>query len=110
MRAVPLLRVARGALLRAASAGALVLAPWLVGCGGHEARTVKMRTALDAGDAKGAIKVINEELEVSSDKQLPKDIKGDNALLVLDRGSIQQGLVRFDLSRQDFEAADKAID
>lgn len=110
MRAVPLLRVARGALLRAASAGALVLAPWLVGCGGHEARTVKMRTALDAGDAKGAIKVINEELEVSSDKELPKDIKGDNALLVLDRGSIQQGLVRFDLSRQDFEAADKAID
>ncbi|MBX3264494.1 MAG: hypothetical protein KF782_32780 [Labilithrix sp.] len=97
-------------LLRAASAVALVLAPWLVGCGGHEARTLKMRTALDAGDAKGAIKAINEELEVSSDKELPKEIKGDNALLVLDRGSIQQGLVRFDLSRQDFEAADKAID
>jgi hypothetical protein len=97
-------------LLRAACAGALVLAPWLVGCGGHEARTLKMRTALDVGDAKGAIKAINEELEVDTDKQLPKDIKGDNALLVLDRGSIQQGLVRFDLSKQDFEAADKAID
>ena len=97
-------------LLRAAGVAALVLAPWLVGCGGHEARTLKMRTALDVGDAKGAIKAINEELEVDSEKQLPKDIKGDNALLVLDRGSIQQGLVRFDLSRQDFEAADKAID
>ena len=97
-------------LLRAAGAVALVLAPWLVGCGGHEARTLKMRTALDVGDARGAIKAINEELEVSSDKQLPKDIKGDNALLVLDRGSIQQGLAQFDLSKQDFEAADKAID
>jgi len=89
-----------------------LVAVWsmLVGCGGHEARTLKMRTALDAGDAKGAIKAINEELEVSSDKQLPKEIKGDNALLVLDRGSIQQGLAQFDLSKQDFEAADKAID
>lgn len=97
-------------LLRAAGVVALLLAPWLVGCGGHEARTLKMRTALDVGDAKGAIKAINEELDVSSDKELPKDIQGDNALLVLDRGSIQQGLVRFELSSRDFEAADKAID
>ena len=110
MKEVPALRGARNVLVRAASAAALVLAPWLVGCGGHEARTLKMRTALDVGDAKGAIKAINEELEVASEKELPKDIKGDNALLVLDRGSIQQGLVRFDLSKQDFEAADKAID
>ncbi|MDF2695397.1 MAG: hypothetical protein K0S65_3780 [Labilithrix sp.] len=100
----------KAVLIRAVSAVALVLAPWLVGCGGHEARTLKMRTALDAGDAKGAIKAVNEELEVSSDKQLPKEIKGDNALLVLDRGSIQQGLVQFDLAKQDFQAADKAID
>lgn len=110
MTEVPSRRATRGALLRAASAAVLVLAPWLVGCGGHEARTLKMRTALDVGDAKGAIKAINEELDVTSEKQLPKDIEGDNALLVLDRGSIQQGLVQFDLSKQDFEAADKAID
>ncbi len=95
---------------RAAGAVALVLAPWLIGCGGHEARTLRMRTALDAGDARGAISAINEELEVKDEKQLPKDIKGDNALLVLDRGSIQQGLIKFDLAKQDFEAADKAID
>lgn len=100
----------REVLVRAALAAAIVLTPWLVGCGGHEARTLKMRTALDVGDAKGAIKAINEELDVPSDKDLPKDIKGDNALLVLDRGSIQQGLVQFDRSKQDFEAADKAID
>lgn len=100
----------RDVLARAISALALVAAPWLTGCGGHEARTLKMRTALDAGDAKGAIKALNEEMDVGSDKELPKDIQGDNALLVLDRGSIQQGLARFDLSKQDFEAADKAID
>jgi tetratricopeptide (TPR) repeat protein len=98
------------ALVRVALGAALVLAPWVTGCGGHEARTLKMRTALDAGDAKGAIKAINDELKVPSEKALPKDIKGDNALLVLDRGSIQQALAQFDLSKQDFEAADKAID
>jgi tetratricopeptide (TPR) repeat protein len=97
-------------LVRIGTALVLVASPWLVGCGGHEARTLKMRTALDAGDSKTAIKEINDELDVDNDKQLPKDIKGDNALLVLDRGSIQQSMLQFDLSKQDFEAADKAID
>lgn len=92
-----------------AATGALSL-QFLVGCGGHEARTLKLRTALDAGDAKGAVAAINEELDVKKDEELPKDIKGDNAILVLDRASIQQSLVRFKLSQRDFEAADKAID
>ena len=89
---------------------ALVITPWIVGCGGHEARTLKMRTALDAGNAKAALEAVNEELDVKSSKDLPRDIKGDNAILVLDRASIQQGLIDFPLSKQDFEAADKSID
>lgn len=92
------------------AAGVVLSLQWLVGCGGHEARTLKMRTALDEGNAKGAIAAVNEELDVSRDEDLPKDIKGDNAILVLDRASIEQGLVRFKLSQRDFEAADKAID
>jgi hypothetical protein len=97
-------------LLRAVAPAAIVLAPWLVGCGGHTARTLEMRTALDAGNAKGAIHSLNEELDVKDAKELPKDIKGDNAILVLDRASIQQGVAEFPLSKRDFEAADKAID
>jgi len=95
---------------RALATAALVLSPWLVGCGGHEARTLKMRTALDAGNAKQAIAELNEELDVKDAKDLPKDIKGDNAILVLDRASIQQGVAEFALSKRDFEAADKVID
>ena len=95
---------------RFTAALALIITPWIAGCGGHEARTLKMRTALDAGNAKAAIEAIDEELDVKSPKDLPKDIKGDNAILVLDRASIQQGLVEFALSKQDFEAADKSID
>ena len=89
---------------------ALVVTPWLIGCGGHEARSLKMRTALDAGNAKAAIEAVDEELDVKSPKDLPKDITGDNAIFVLDRASIQQGLVEFPLSKRDFEAADKSID
>ena len=67
-----------------------------------------MRTALDAGNPKAAIEELNELLDVKSEKELPKDIKGDPALFVLDRGSIQQSMTHWDLSKQDFEAADKA--
>ncbi|MEO8874492.1 MAG: hypothetical protein ABI461_02805 [Polyangiaceae bacterium] len=82
----------------------------LVGCGGHTARTLEMRTALNAGDPKGAIASLNAELDVKSSKELPKDIQGDNALLVLDRASIQQSITEWADSSRDFEASDKAID
>lgn len=104
---------ARGAaatLRSVAAACAILSAPWMVGCGGHEARSLKMRTALDAGDGKGAVRAINEELDVKDAKDLPADIKGDNALFVLDRASVQQGLAEFALSKRDFEAADKAVE
>ncbi len=87
-----------------------VVASGLLGCGGHTERTLKMRTALDHGDANGAIRALNEELEVKSSDDLPKSVLGDEALLVLDRGSIQQSLARFAASKKDLEVADKAID
>jgi hypothetical protein len=91
-------------------AGALVSVAWLVGCGGHTERTLKMRTALDMGAPQAAVAALNEELEVKSDSDLPKELVGDSALLVLDRGSIQQSMAKFEGSKRDFEAADKAID
>lgn len=99
-------------LLRAGSCAALALALalGLNGCGGHEARTLRMRTALDEGSPKAAIAAINEELEVKDSTELPKEVVGDNALLVLDRASVQQSVLAFDLSKKDFQAADKAID
>jgi uncharacterized protein len=85
-------------------------APLAAGCGGHTARTLAFREALDGGDFPRAVKSLNKELKVDTGKELPPDIKGDNALLVLDRASVQQAQREFDLSRRDFQAADKAID
>lgn len=81
-----------------------------VGCGGHEAHTLKMRTALDEGQPRKAIAALNEEMDVTRDDETPSKMESDNALFVLDRGSIQQSLVQFAYSKRDFEAADKAVD
>lgn len=88
--------------------GALLL---LQGCSGHEAKTLRMRTALDAGNPGAAIAALNQELGVKDSKDLPSDLKdSDRALLLLDRATIQQSRVKFELSKHDFEASDKAID
>src|SRR5688572_22228791 len=96
--------------MRYQSACIALCATSLLACGGHAARTMKMRSALDVGASQAAIAAINEELEVKGDADLPAKLEGDNALLVLDRGSIQQSLREFTKSERDFQASDKAID
>jgi hypothetical protein len=89
---------------------ALALAPFGGGCGGHAARTHAFRGALDAGDYARAVDALNKEMEVDRPKDVPADVQGDNALLLLDRASVQQARREFDLSRRDFQVADKAVD
>jgi len=100
----------QGDPLKALQLAAIGAAFAFYGCGGHESRTLKMRTALDEGQPKRAIAAINEELDVKASEDLPAKLEGDNALLVLDRGAIQQSLAEFKWSKRDYEAADKAID
>jgi len=90
-----------------ALAAALAL---LSGCAGHAERTKGARTALDVRNPREALKSINEELEVDSEKVLPDDMEGDQVLLVLDRALVLQQLDQFALSSRDLEAADKQIE
>jgi hypothetical protein len=80
------------------------------GCASHSERTLPVRNALDAGNPRQAIALLNERLDLHSDADLPRDMGSDHALFVLDRASVQQAAAQFDSSRRDFEAADKAID
>ncbi len=79
-------------------------------CASHSEHMLPVRTALDSGDPREAIRLLNDEMEVKGDADLPSDMGSDRALFVLDRASIQQSVAQFDRSRRDFEAADKAID
>jgi tetratricopeptide (TPR) repeat protein len=82
----------------------------VAGCGGHAARTLEIREALDAGQPKRALALLNEELEVDSEKQLPDEAGGDNALLLLDRAMVLMQLDQYELSSRDLMTADKQIE
>jgi tetratricopeptide (TPR) repeat protein len=82
----------------------------LSGCAGHAGKTLAARTALDAGDPKGALKALNSELGVDSAQALPAKLGGDNALLLLDRGMVLQELDDYKNSSRDLEVSDKQIE
>jgi hypothetical protein len=80
------------------------------GCASHSDGTKSARSALDAGKPKEALALYNKQLEVESEKELPKQVGGDNTLLILDRSMILQQLEQYPLSSRDLEVADKEIE
>jgi hypothetical protein len=81
------------------------------GCsGGFSDRTREMRTALDAGDPRRAMASLNRELGVRGDADRPRRLVGEQALLLLDRATLQQSIAQLSNSKGDYAAADKAID
>src|SRR5262245_28462851 len=82
----------------------------LQACSGYADRTLEARSALDAGRPDAALKLYNDQLEVDSEKELPDDVGGDNALLILDRSMILQQLQKYELSSRDMQTADKQIE
>jgi uncharacterized protein len=80
------------------------------GCASYSEGTKAARTALDAGQPDKALAIYNDKLKVESEKDLPKSVGGDNALLILDRSMILQQLEKYPLSSRDLETADKQIE
>lgn len=99
----------RGPVRKAAALLALIVLG-LAGCASHSEQTVRVRTALDRGDPRAAIRHLNDLMDVESDTDLPRTMGSDDALYVLDRASIQQSVGQYTASKRDFETADKAID
>ena len=101
------LRPLPGALALALAATALV---FLQGCASHSEQMLPVRVALNDGNPRAAIALLNQQMGVATAADFPLDMHSDKALFVLDRGSIQQSIGGFDHSKADLEAADKAID
>ncbi len=97
-------------LLACSRAAFLALCLFATACAGHSARTQEARRALDRHDAKTALALYNKTLEVTSGKELPKKVSGDNALLLLDRSTILQQLSDYTNSSRDLETADKQVE
>ncbi len=81
----------------------------LLGCAGHESRVASALNALDRRAPQEAIAALDVELSVASKDDMPA-LVGDNALLLLDRGTILQSLDDWKASARDLGAADQAID
>jgi hypothetical protein len=81
----------------------------LLGCAGHESRVASALNALDRGAPEEAVAALDHELGVASRDDVP-ELGGDNALLLLDRGSVLQSLDAWKQSARDLGEADKAID
>lgn len=86
-------------------AGALAL-----GCAGYEGAVRELRSSLIAGDKERALEMANRALEVNKDDAYPEKIKGDKALLLLERASVKQGLGRFESSSADFRMSEKHLE
>jgi uncharacterized protein len=79
-------------------------------CASHSDKTKPIRSALDAGQDRQALGLLNEALDVSSAKELPEDVKGENSLYLLDRSIVLQALGDYALSSRDLEVSDKQIE
>lgn len=89
--------------------GGLACVALLEACGGHESHTVRVRSALDRGRPEEAVSALDDVLGVKPG-ELPNSLKGDKALFVLDRATIYQELGKYDASKRDYQAVDKAIE
>ncbi len=95
-------------LIRIAS---ILLAAVLVsGCAGYAGSVKEIRSSLLAGDKKRALKEANKALKVKKPDDYPKKLKGNNALLLLERATIKQGLFKFKSSTQDFQVSDTNLE
>ncbi len=82
----------------------------LAGCAGYESRVVGALEALDRGQPDQAVAELNEEMSLDGSDQLPADMRTDDALLVLERGTIQLWRSDYSHATRDLGAADKGIE
>jgi len=82
----------------------------LFGCASHSDKTKEIRSALDAGNPREALGLLNKQLEVESEKELPQKMGGDSSLFLLDRAMVLQQLSIYKWSSRDLEVSDKQVE
>jgi uncharacterized protein len=88
----------------------LLVCSLAVGCASHSDKTKEIRSALDAGNPRQALTLLNEQLDTKSEKELPEKTSGDNSLFLLDRAMVLQQLQIYKWSSRDLEVSDKQIE
>ncbi|MBN2528144.1 MAG: hypothetical protein JXR76_17260 [Deltaproteobacteria bacterium] len=94
-----------------------IAALWLIGavagmtgCAGYAGRVEGMRTALQAGNKKEALKQVNGAMELGESDHYPVDADSETSLLLMERASIKQASFMFQESAFDFRIADQNLE
>ena len=66
-----------GRKLRQALGGLALSALCVVGCASHSDKTKEIRSALDAGNPRQALTLLNEQLDTKSEQELPEKTNGE---------------------------------
>lgn len=82
----------------------------MAGCAGYAGDVKEIRSSLLAGNKTRALEMSNASLEVEEPDQYPVKIGGDNALLVLERGTVKLGMGSYESAALDFRVADKHLE
>jgi hypothetical protein len=80
------------------------------GCAGYAGSVKEIRSSLLAGDKKRALDEANKALKVKKPDAFPKKLKGNNALLLLERATVKQGLTQYKSSSEDFRVSDSNLE
>lgn len=99
----------RPSRLQAPGLVTLALALLAAGCGGYVRTVAAMNEAVAAGDLDRAVSAVSKELDAEPDA-LPDDLRGDKALLLLERGTLRYAATDHSLSAQDLQVADKHLE
>lgn len=81
-----------------------------VGCADHASHTLHARTALDAGNSKEAIQLLDKELGVERPEDVPTKLESEKVLLLLDRAMVLTEVESYKLASRDLEIADKQLE
>lgn len=90
---------------------ALALCGWVfAGCATYTEETAHLRDSVARGDLNGGLADANKLLKVDAADELPTDMKGNQPLVVLERGSILHALGRFLESAKNLQAAEGELE
>jgi tetratricopeptide (TPR) repeat protein len=82
----------------------------LTSCATYSDRTEAARDAINRGDIPGGIEEFNKYMKVSDSESLPKKMKKNYELVILERGTALQAIGEYELSARDFQFADKQLE
>jgi hypothetical protein len=81
-----------------------------MGCATYTRSVRDAQVDLKAGRPESAIEVINEELDVETKEEVPKDLKKDRVLLALERATLLQATADYELAARDMIAVDQRME